>query len=140
VSARFGEVVKTAGPALTAAVAMSTTDNDGRGPLALAVAGRHSDMVCWLLELRAPVDAADASGSTALMLAAAKPERMATMHLLEARADVSIRDKDGRTAADLCASIDLRKALQMRAERDAVESRMQRSCSLPAISKPRAGP
>lgn len=138
VSARLGEVVKAAGPALTTAAAMSTADNDGRSPLALAVAGRHADLVCWLLQHRAPVDAADASGSTALMLAAAKPDMLATIHLLEARADVNIRDKRGRTAADVCPSADLRKALQTRAEREAVESRMQRSCSLPAISKSRS--
>jgi len=72
------------------------------------------------------------------MLAAAKPDMLATIHLLEARADVNIRDKRGRTAADVCPSADLRKALQTRAEREAVESRMQRSCSLPAISKSRS--
>lgn len=92
--------------------ALREQDDGGLAPLALAAQGGKAEMVAVLLELKAPVDAADKQGLSALMLAAARGDLPVVEELLRGGASVSLRSSGGSRAADLAASEEVRRLLE----------------------------
>jgi len=123
--------------AMPAKKALSVADADGRAPLALAAQCDQPELVLVLLKLKAPVDAVDVRGNTALMLAAARGNRLAVEYLLEACARVDACNAAGQRAVDLTAGAEIRRMLQLQADRDLIECKlkMSKSCSLPSLVK-----
>jgi len=120
-------------PILVAKDILSVRDSAGSEPLALAARYGHPDLVCMLLKMRAQVDSTDAYGNTALMLATSHGACLAVTTLLEARARVDVRNLDGQRAIELAKSSGLQRLLQAQADRETVEHKIVKSCSLPAL-------
>ena len=72
--------------------------------LVTALENGHKDVVQWLLDAGADVNAKDTWGRTALMKASLNGHKDIVQLLIEAGADVNVKDNDGRTAL-MCASL-----------------------------------
>src|SRR5579872_677671 len=77
---------------------VNSSDDFGRGALARAAESGHTDVVQWLLQCGAAVDAVDRYGTTALMLAANGGHAESVAALLRAGAHASPADHAGNTA------------------------------------------
>ncbi len=86
-----------------ASAQLDRRDDDGRTPCFHAVLGNHRDVVVFLLDAGADVNAADRFRDTPLMLACTKGYGGLAALLLERGADPSLKDQEGRTARDRAA-------------------------------------
>jgi ankyrin repeat protein len=93
----------------------ATVERPGWTPLHYAASGPSLDLLRWLLELRAPINARSPDGTTPLMLAAGYGLIDATDELLQRGADATARNERGLDAA----------AFARRAGRDALAARIE---------------
>lgn len=93
----------------------ATVERPGWTPLHYAASGPSLDLLRWLLELRAPINARSPDGTTALMLAAGYGLIDATDELLQRGADATARNERGLDAAEFA----------RRAGRDALAARIE---------------
>ena len=92
----------------------AAVDRPGWTPLHYAASGPSLELVRWLLELRAPINARAPDGTTPLMLAAGYGLIDAADELLRRGADPSLRNERGLDAAEFA----------RRAGRDALAARI----------------
>lgn len=129
-------------PPIPLGTALSAADDEGSTALLVAARTRQSELVRWLLSLKATPNTTDAQGNTALMIAAAAGDKHIVESLLGAGAVVTSQNTAGHQAVDVTSNAEICQVLQAELDRSAVEKQISRSCSLPSLvkAKPRPHP
>ena len=80
-------------------------DREGWSPLHYAAAGPNPEVVGWLLQQRARIEARSPNGTTPLMMAAGYGSESSVDELLRRGADPALRNQQGMTAAAFARSV-----------------------------------
>lgn len=83
----------------------AAVDRQGWTPLHYAAAGPSADVVGWLLQQRAAIEARSPNGTTPLMMAAKYGSESSTEELLRRGANPSLRNQQGMNAAAFARSV-----------------------------------
>ena len=83
----------------------ATVDRGGWTPLHYAAAGPNAEVVGWLLQQRAQIEARSPNGTTPLMMAAGYGSESSADELLRGGADPALRNQQGMTAAAFARSV-----------------------------------
>lgn len=103
----------------------------GWAALHYAASGGHVEVVAFLLDKYAYIDAESPNGTTPLMMAARYGSPEAVKHLIQAGADVRLKNKLGLTALDFAVAGQRPDAQQLIGS--AIERRGQSAASLPPL-------
>jgi len=80
-------------------------DEEDRTPLHFAVDGEHTDLVKFLIENKANINAADNEGQTPLHYACVCEHEQIIDDLISRGADPNIKNAEGQSSMDICAGL-----------------------------------